>query len=95
MIHSFNNISSTPRKNINAALIPNDENGAPIIHYLQGQGIKAKTFPTTGEDATLTGVPAVRGQVRDRLHGGRDLGLTPRPDGAARPRDTATPGPLN
>jgi D-xylose transport system substrate-binding protein len=46
----------TAHKNINAALIPNDENGAPIIHYLQGQGIKAKTFPTTGQDATLTGL---------------------------------------
>ncbi len=46
----------TAHKNINAALIPNDENAAPIIHYLQGQGIKAKTFPTTGQDATLTGL---------------------------------------
>jgi D-xylose transport system substrate-binding protein len=46
----------TAHKNINAALIPNDENGAPIIHYLQTQGVKAKTFPTTGQDATLTGL---------------------------------------
>ena len=46
----------TAHKDINAALIPNDENGAPIIHYLQGQGVKAKTFPTTGQDATLTGL---------------------------------------
>ena len=46
----------TAHRDINAALIPNDENGAPIIHYLQGQGIKAKTFPTTGQDATLTGL---------------------------------------
>ena len=46
----------TAHKNINAALIPNDENGAPIIHYLQNQGIKAKTFPTTGQDATLVGL---------------------------------------
>ena len=46
----------TAHRNINAALIPNDENGAPIIHYLQGQGIKAKTFPVTGQDATLTGL---------------------------------------
>jgi D-xylose transport system substrate-binding protein len=46
----------TAHKNINTALIPNDENGAPIIHYLQGQGVKAKTFPTTGQDATLTGL---------------------------------------
>jgi D-xylose transport system substrate-binding protein len=46
----------TAHKGINAALIPNDENGAPIIHWLQGQGVKAKTFPTTGQDATLTGL---------------------------------------
>ena len=46
----------TAHKNINAALIPNDENGAPIIHYLQSQGVKARTFPTTGQDATLTGL---------------------------------------
>jgi D-xylose transport system substrate-binding protein len=46
----------TAHSNINSALIPNDENAAPIIHYLQGKGIKAKTFPTTGQDATLTGL---------------------------------------
>ena len=46
----------TAHKNINAALIPNDENGAPIIHYLRSQGVKPKTFPTTGQDATLTGL---------------------------------------
>jgi D-xylose transport system substrate-binding protein len=44
---------------INAALIPNDENGAPIIHYLQTKGIKAMTFPVTGQDATLTGLQNV------------------------------------
>jgi len=46
----------TAHSGINAALIPNDENGAPIIHYLQSQGVKPKTFPTTGQDATLTGL---------------------------------------
>jgi D-xylose transport system substrate-binding protein len=46
----------TAHSNINAALVPNDENAAPIIHYLQGKGIKAKTFPITGQDATLTGL---------------------------------------
>jgi D-xylose transport system substrate-binding protein len=46
----------TAHKNINAALIPNDENAAPIIHYLQNQGIKPRTFPATGQDATLTGL---------------------------------------
>ena len=49
----------TAHKDINAALIPNDENGAPIIHYLQGQGVKAKTFPTTGQDAIMTGLQNV------------------------------------
>jgi D-xylose transport system substrate-binding protein len=46
----------TANKSANAALIPNDENGAPIITYLKGHGIKPKTFPTTGQDATLTGL---------------------------------------
>ena len=46
----------TAHKNINAVLTPNDENAAPIIHYLQTQGIKAKTFPTTGQDATTIGL---------------------------------------
>jgi D-xylose transport system substrate-binding protein len=48
--------SFTAHKNINSAVIPNDENAAPIIHYLQNQGVKAKTFPITGQDATLTGL---------------------------------------
>ncbi len=46
----------TAHPNINTALIPNDENGAPIIKYLQTQGVKPKTFPTTGQDATLVGL---------------------------------------
>jgi D-xylose transport system substrate-binding protein len=46
----------TKDKNINAALIPNDANAGPIIHYLQNQGVKAKTFPTTGQDASLVGL---------------------------------------
>lgn len=46
----------TAHKNINAVLTPNDENAAPIITYLQRQGIKAKTFPVTGQDATLIGL---------------------------------------
>ena len=29
---------------------------APIIHYLQTQGVKPKTFPITGQDATLVGL---------------------------------------
>jgi len=46
----------TAHKNINTALIPNDENGEPIIRYLQSKGIKARTFPTTGLDATKIGL---------------------------------------
>lgn len=46
-------LSATPA--INALLSPNDENAAPIISYLQSQGVKADTFPVTGQDATLTG----------------------------------------
>jgi D-xylose transport system substrate-binding protein len=42
--------------NTNSAVIPNDENAAPIISYLRSHGIKPKTFPTTGQDATLTGL---------------------------------------
>jgi D-xylose transport system substrate-binding protein len=49
----------TAHPNINAVLMPNDENGAPIIHYLQTKGIKAQTFPVTGQDATLTGLQNV------------------------------------
>jgi D-xylose transport system substrate-binding protein len=49
----------TAHPNINAALIPNDENGAPIITYLKTKGIKPQTFPTTGQDATLTGLQNV------------------------------------
>jgi D-xylose transport system substrate-binding protein len=51
----------TAHKSINAALIPNDENGAPIINYLKNQGFKPKTFPTTGQDATLTGLQNILG----------------------------------
>jgi D-xylose transport system substrate-binding protein len=49
----------TAHPNINAAVIPNDETGAPIITYLQSLKIAPKTFPTTGQDATLTGLQNV------------------------------------
>jgi D-xylose transport system substrate-binding protein len=49
----------TAHKNINSAVIPNDENGAPIITYLKSHGVKPNTFPTTGQDATLTGLQNV------------------------------------
>jgi D-xylose transport system substrate-binding protein len=46
----------TAHKNINSVLTPNDENAAPIITYLQRVGVKPKTFPVTGQDATLVGL---------------------------------------
>ena len=46
----------TAHKNINSAVIPNDENAAPIISYLKNLGVKPRTFPITGQDATLTGL---------------------------------------
>jgi D-xylose transport system substrate-binding protein len=49
----------TAHKNINGVLVPNDTNAAPIIHYLQTQGVKAKTFPVTGQDATTVGLQNV------------------------------------
>jgi D-xylose transport system substrate-binding protein len=49
----------TAHSAINALLSPNDENAAPIITYLQRKGVKAKTFPVTGQDATLIGLQNV------------------------------------
>jgi D-xylose transport system substrate-binding protein len=47
----------TAHPSINSAVIPNDENAAPIITYLkEHMHVKARTFPTTGQDATLTGL---------------------------------------
>jgi D-xylose transport system substrate-binding protein len=46
----------TAHKSINAALTPNDSNAATIIHYLVSQGVKPRTFPTTGQDASLVGL---------------------------------------
>ena len=46
----------TKDPNINAILMPNDENGAPVIAYLKSKGVKPDTLPITGQDATLTGL---------------------------------------
>ena len=47
----------TAHSGINAVLMPNDENGAPIIHWLiTSKGLKPHTIPFTGQDATLTGL---------------------------------------
>lgn len=46
----------TAHPNINAAITPNDDNANAVIAYLQSRGIKPKTFPTTGQDASLPGL---------------------------------------
>jgi D-xylose transport system substrate-binding protein len=46
----------TANSSANGVLTPNDENAAPIITYLQTQGVKPRTFPVTGQDATLVGL---------------------------------------
>jgi D-xylose transport system substrate-binding protein len=46
----------TAHKGVNAALIPNDEVGWPVIAYLKKMGVKPRTFPITGLDATLLGL---------------------------------------
>ncbi|MBV8560402.1 MAG: substrate-binding domain-containing protein [Acidimicrobiia bacterium] len=46
----------TAHPNINSAITPNDDNANAVIAYLQSKQIKAKTFPTTGQDATQSGL---------------------------------------
>ena len=46
----------TSRESMNAALTPNDANAAAIIGYLQTHGVKPRSFPTTGQDASLVGL---------------------------------------
>jgi D-xylose transport system substrate-binding protein len=49
----------TAHPNINAVVMPNDDNANAVIAYLQSKQIPAKTFPTTGQDASLTGLQNV------------------------------------
>jgi D-xylose transport system substrate-binding protein len=46
----------TAHPNINAAVTPNDDNANAVIAVLQRQKTPAKTFPTTGQDASLPGL---------------------------------------
>jgi D-xylose transport system substrate-binding protein len=46
----------TANPNINSAITPNDDNANAVIARLQAQQIPPKTFPTTGQDASLVGV---------------------------------------
>lgn len=41
---------------INAAITPNDDNANAVISILKGKGVQPKTFPTTGQDASLPGL---------------------------------------
>ncbi len=46
----------TAHPNINAVVTPNDDNANAVISYLQSKKIPAKSFPTTGQDASLVGL---------------------------------------
>ena len=46
----------TAHPNINAVVTPNDDNANAVIADLQKNNIPAKTFPTTGQDASLPGL---------------------------------------
>jgi D-xylose transport system substrate-binding protein len=46
----------TAHPNINAVVTPNDDNANAVISVLQKNNIQPKTFPTTGQDASLPGL---------------------------------------
>jgi D-xylose transport system substrate-binding protein len=46
----------TAHPNINAVVTPNDDNANAVISVLQKNQIPAKTFPTTGQDASPSGL---------------------------------------
>ncbi len=46
----------TAHPNINAVVTPNDDNANAVIASLHKLNIPAKTFPTTGQDASLSGL---------------------------------------
>jgi D-xylose transport system substrate-binding protein len=46
----------TAHPEINAVVTPNDDNANAVIAYLQSKQIKANTFPTTGQDASKSGL---------------------------------------
>jgi D-xylose transport system substrate-binding protein len=46
----------TAHPNINAVVTPNDDNANAVIASLQKASIPAKKFPTTGQDASLSGL---------------------------------------
>lgn len=46
----------TAHPKMNAVITPNDDNANAVIAYLQSKHIPANTFPTTGQDASLSGL---------------------------------------
>jgi D-xylose transport system substrate-binding protein len=46
----------TAHPNINAVVTPNDDNANAVIAILQSNKIPANTFPTTGQDASISGL---------------------------------------
>ncbi len=46
----------TAHPNINAVVVANDEMNANVVQDLKNHGVKPFTVPTTGQDATLTGM---------------------------------------
>lgn len=46
----------TANPQINAVITPNDDNANAVIASLQQQGVTPETFPTTGQDASLSGL---------------------------------------
>lgn len=49
----------TAHPDMNAVVTPNDDNANAVISYLKTLKVPPKTFPTTGQDATLTGLQNV------------------------------------
>ncbi|HET7413269.1 MAG TPA: substrate-binding domain-containing protein [Pararhizobium sp.] len=49
----------TAHNDINAVVTPNDDNANAVISYLKTLHVPPKKFPTTGQDATLTGLQNV------------------------------------
>ncbi|MPV50394.1 MULTISPECIES: sugar ABC transporter substrate-binding protein [unclassified Pseudactinotalea] len=46
----------TAHPEMNAAITPNDDNANAVISILKSNGVDSKTFPTTGQDASLPGL---------------------------------------
>ncbi|MFC2968420.1 sugar ABC transporter substrate-binding protein [Acidimangrovimonas pyrenivorans] len=49
----------TAHPDMNAAVVPNDDNANAVISYLKTLKVPPHSFPTTGQDATLTGMQNV------------------------------------